>query len=177
MPVVPRVVLLRVILLVRRQVFEQVAPRLRIALTHRPCRDGTRQDLRQPKWGDLRDDVATIADPDNPRAVLSSILLTCFVRRRRALWCLPGVGWVPTEFSDFPCARHDSGSTPRLRCPVDRRIRTERKANHRGRCSRWLDRRCGRGLVSNLRAPSVRRCYRRQWRCQKDQRSNELCRG
>jgi hypothetical protein len=60
MPVGPHVVLLRVILLVRRQVFEQVAP-------------------------GLRDDVTTIAYPDNPRAVLSSILLTCFVRRLATL--------------------------------------------------------------------------------------------
>src|SRR6267378_4450420 len=45
-----RLALLRVILPVRRQIFEQVAPRLRIPLTHRSCRDGTRQDLRQPKW-------------------------------------------------------------------------------------------------------------------------------
>src|SRR6202035_4257385 len=107
----PRVALLRVILLVRRQVFEQVAPRLRIALTHRSCGDGTRQDLRQPKWGNLRDDVATIADPHNPPAVLSSILLACFVRWRRAQWCLPGVGlWDLTKFPGFMCARHGSGS-------------------------------------------------------------------
>jgi len=68
-----------VVLLVRRQVLEQVVPRLGIALTYRACRDRASQNLRQSHRGNIRDEIAVIAGPDNPGTVRRPILLPPFV--------------------------------------------------------------------------------------------------
>jgi hypothetical protein len=116
--------LVRVVLLVGRQILEQVAPGLRITLTHSPRWDGASQNFRQSYRGNLGDEVTAVADPDDPDTVSGPILRPrCMARQRQgARTCRVDL----RTRAEAPNVRREGnrrGSLLRLRGPVQRAAR------------------------------------------------------